>query len=53
LFYTAFGVAWFIGSAAMGFLYERSLVTLIVLSVICQLAALPTLFWATRQTVKG
>jgi predicted MFS family arabinose efflux permease len=49
LFYTAFGVAWFIGSAAMGLLYERSLITLIILSVICQLAALPTLLWGSRQ----
>jgi MFS family permease len=43
LFYTAFGIAWFIGSAAMGFLYDRSLITLIAFSVICQLAALVTL----------
>jgi predicted MFS family arabinose efflux permease len=42
LFYTAFGIAWFIGSAAMGFLYDRSLITLIVFSVICQLAGLLT-----------
>ena len=49
LFYTAFGVAWFAGSAAMGYLYDRSLVTLIVFSVSCQLAALPTLFWGNAR----
>jgi predicted MFS family arabinose efflux permease len=49
LFYTAFGIAWFIGSAAMGFLYERSLFTLIIFSVVCQLAALPTFLWGNAQ----
>jgi predicted MFS family arabinose efflux permease len=53
LFYTGFGVAWFIGSAAMGFLYDRSLMTLIVFSVICQLAALPTFFWANTWAAKS
>jgi len=46
LFYAAFGIAWFAGSAAMGFLYDRSMTALIVLSMICQLAALPVLIWA-------
>jgi MFS family permease len=41
LFYTFFGVAWFLGSGAMGFLYERSLIVLIVFSVVAQLAAIP------------
>jgi MFS family permease len=49
LFYTAFGVAWFVGSAAMGFLYDRSLMTLILFSVICQLAALPVLLWGNTK----
>jgi len=49
LFYTAFGLAWFMGSAAMGFLYDRSLITLIIVSVICQLGALPIFFWGTAQ----
>jgi predicted MFS family arabinose efflux permease len=53
LFYTAFGVAWFIGSTAMGFLYDRSLVSLIILSVICQLAALPILLWANAEAANG
>jgi MFS-type transporter involved in bile tolerance (Atg22 family) len=45
LFYTFFGVAWFIGSALMGFLYEKSLGTLIVFSVVCQLLALPVIVY--------
>ena len=49
LFYTAFGIAWFIGSATMGFLYERTLITLIVFSVVCQLAALPTFIWGNTK----
>lgn len=53
LFYTAFGVAWFIGSAAMGFLYDRSLLTLIMFSVICQLAALPAFLWGNAEAAKS
>jgi predicted MFS family arabinose efflux permease len=53
LFYTAFGVAWFIGSAAMGFLYDRSLFTLIVFSVICQLAALPVFLWGNARATRS
>jgi predicted MFS family arabinose efflux permease len=49
LFYTAFGVAWFVGSAAMGFLYDRSLMTLILFAVICQLAALPVFLWGNTK----
>ncbi len=36
-----FGLAWFLGSAAMGLLYERSILALVLFSVVCQLAALP------------
>lgn len=53
LFYTGFGVAWFVGSAAMGFLYDRSLITLIIFSVICQLAALPAFLWGNAQVPKS
>src|SRR5215510_1357040 len=50
LFYTVFGVGWFLGSALMGFLYDQSIPALIVLSVILQLMALPVLFWAKSKT---
>ena len=45
LFYTCYGIAWFLGSATMGFLYDRWLAALIVFSIILQLAALPVFFW--------
>ena len=44
-----YGVAWFVGSAAMGFLYERWTTDLVVLSITLQLAALPVFFWADRS----
>jgi MFS family permease len=44
MFYAIFGVAWFLGSALMGWLYDVSVVWLIVFSVVMQLAAIP-FFW--------
>src|SRR5436190_20513095 len=44
LFYTCYGIAWFTGSATMGFLYDKWLTALILFSMILQLAALPV-FW--------
>ena len=32
LFDTAFGIAWFLGSAALGFLYDKSIASLIIVS---------------------
>ena len=49
LFDTGFGLAWFLGSAAMGFLYDWSRTALIVFSVGLQLAALPILILAKRR----
>jgi predicted MFS family arabinose efflux permease len=49
LFYTAFGIAWFIGSAVMGFLYDKSILGLIVFSIFFQLAALPVFSWANAE----
>ena len=50
---TAFGVAWFLGSALMGVLYAHSLATVIVLSVFLQLASLPFLVTAARVRRPG
>lgn len=50
LFYTAYGIAWFLGSAAMGFVYDKSLSTLIIFSVVSQLGALPVFFWGRRES---
>jgi predicted MFS family arabinose efflux permease len=48
LFYTGYGVAWFLGSAAMGFLYDRSILVLVIFSLVLQLFALPVFLWARR-----
>ena len=46
LFYTGYGIAWFLGSAAMGYLYDKSILAVVILSVIFQLLALPVFLWA-------
>ena len=38
---TVFGAAWFAGSAAMGLLYDKSIVAVVIFSVALQLVALP------------
>jgi hypothetical protein len=42
-------VGWLVGSVAVGLLYERSRVGLIVFSIAAQLAALPILAIARRR----
>jgi predicted MFS family arabinose efflux permease len=49
LYDTCFGIAWFLGSATLGFLYDRSRLGLIILSVVLQLCALPIFYWARRE----
>jgi MFS family permease len=49
LFDTGFGVCWFLGSIALGLLYERSVTALAIFSVVLQLAALPFLIWTRRS----
>jgi MFS family permease len=49
LFDTGFGIAWFLGSAAMGLLYDKSVVALALFSMIFQFAAIPIIFIANRQ----
>ena len=41
LFNLGYGLAWFAGSALIGFLYDRSIPALIAVSVVLELAALP------------
>jgi predicted MFS family arabinose efflux permease len=48
LFTMAFGLAWFAGSAALGFVYDRSVVGAAVLALVLQLAALPILVEVAR-----
>jgi hypothetical protein len=48
-FYALFGLAWWIGSTFMGWLYERSLTGLVVFSVGTQLLAVPIFFYLGRR----
>lgn len=45
LFFALFGLAWWIGSTTMGWLYERSMTALVVFSVATQIAAVPVLLF--------
>jgi len=49
LFDTAFGIAWFIGSAVMGVLYDYSIIAVVIFAATLQLAALPLFVFANRQ----
>jgi len=44
VFNTGFGIAWFIGSAVMGILYDWSLLSLVIFSVALQLASIPLIY---------
>ncbi len=44
----AYGGAWFLGSAAMGFLYDRSPAALAAFAVLAELAAIPVFLVAAR-----
>ncbi len=48
IFNTGYGVAWFLGSALMGVLYDRSINLLIVFSVLIQLVSIPLLILSKR-----
>ncbi|MBI5571242.1 MAG: MFS transporter [Desulfomonile tiedjei] len=48
LFNTAYGVAWFLGSALMGFLYDASVTGLVIFSVVVQLVAVPVILLSLR-----
>ncbi len=50
-FHMIFGVAWFIGSAVLGVLYDYSITTLVVVSFLLQLAGIPILLSARRRKV--
>jgi predicted MFS family arabinose efflux permease len=52
IFDTGFGIAWFVGSSAMGLLYDTSIPALVAFSVLLELAALPVLFLAKGQERK-
>lgn len=49
MFDTGFGIAWFLGSAAMGLLYAKSLSAVIIFSIVLQLASLPVFVIAIKK----
>ena len=48
LFNTGFGIFWFLGSFLMGVLYDISITSLVIFSVMIQLVAIP-LFWLVMK----
>jgi len=51
LFTAGYGVAWFLGSAAMGALYDRSIPAVVIFCVVLQLAAIP-IFMRVRNAAR-
>ncbi len=49
IFNAGYGILWFLGSAVMGWLYDRSITSLVVFSVVLQLASLPLIMLAHRR----
>ena len=48
LFTTGYGVSWFVGSAIIGFLYDRSVAATVAFCLVLQLAAIP-IFMVVRR----
>ncbi len=48
VFHTGYGLFWFLGSAVMGFLYDRSVSAIVIFSVVIQSISLPFL-WAVSK----
>jgi MFS family permease len=51
IFNTGFGVFWFLGSFVMGVLYDFSIPTLVIFSVVIQLLSVP-LLWTVMEKIK-
>ena len=52
IFNSIFGLAWFVGSALMGFLYDRLLLAMVGFSVMAQLAAVFVFYLVYRNLAK-
>jgi predicted MFS family arabinose efflux permease len=50
LFTAGYGVAWFLGSAAIGLLYERAVGAAIAFCLVTELAAVPLFVWVARRS---
>ena len=51
-FHAAFGIAWFGGSAAMGWMYDRDVRGVMALAIGAQVAAAGVFLWAGAKTLK-
>jgi predicted MFS family arabinose efflux permease len=51
-FNAVYGVLWFLGSVAMGVLYDFSLVALVVFGICAQLAAAVLFIWLRRPLAR-
>lgn len=49
IFSTGYGLAWFLGSAVMGILCDRSIIALVIFSISLQLLAIPIFLLVKRQ----
>ena len=49
VFNTGYGIAWFLGSALMGFLYDRSLILVIIFSMTAQALSIPLFYFISRK----
>jgi predicted MFS family arabinose efflux permease len=49
IFNTGYGVFWFLGSVLMGILYDKSIIALIIFSVVTQLASVPFLLIIKKE----
>jgi MFS family permease len=49
LFTAGYGIAWFLGSAAIGVLYDRAVPAAVTFCVAAQLAAVPVFVWVSRR----
>lgn len=52
IFSTGYGIAWFLGSALMGILYDKSINWLVGFSVVSQLIAVPMFIWIKAEDTK-
>ena len=53
LFSALFGTSWFVGSALLGFLYDRSLTMVAIVSIVAQLLSIVPLSAAIRATARS
>ena len=53
LFTAGYGLAWFLGSALLGFLYDRSLLAMVAACILLQFAAIPFFLLAARLSPDG